>query len=300
MIKKVDLGTSSLHHGVFGDPAPLGLIGLAISCAALTPMAFGYIPEDPKGFITVATFVLCFGFGTHLITGIMDFSNKNAFGGTIFSAFAFNWLVSAITNYGIAFGYMPDHYALAATEVVMLVIFIFLTYGFGFFSTALFLFLLDIDLLFICKVGKAFTHSHAFDMPIAIFTVFLGLIGLWLALGGLLNPVSRKEIFKMGKPVFKADKKKGFDFSVRVNISGILFEQWKENAFREMPVEELEKKVKEKTGAENITPDLFYLMEYGTIHMTLDEKDRNIIKSVRLTAGGIDLHEQLVLKKYEF
>ena len=303
MIKKVELGSSG-HHGVFGNPAPLGLLGLAVSCAALTPVAFGYGLDSnghpiPCVFFTTGVFLLLFGFATHLITGIMDFANKNAYGGTIFSAFAFNWLAGSIGNFAVAFNYHLDHNIILATEVVLMAIFIFLTYGFGFFSKALFFFLLDIDLLFICKLAKGFSKSHIFDMPIAIFTIILGLIGLWLALGGLINPITGKEFFPVGRPVFSVPKTR-FDFAVRQSISNFLYIHWQKEAYKEMNFETLKEKVKEATNIENISPDLFYLEEYGTIHMTLDDKDEHKIKSLRLTAGGIDLHEQLVLKKYEF
>jgi succinate-acetate transporter protein len=302
MIKKVDLG-SSLHNGVFGNPAPLGLFGLAVSCAVLTPFAFGYGITDGKimgpAFFTAAIFILFFGFGTHLLTGIMDFANKNTYGGTIFTAFAFNWMITAITYFSIAFNYHIDHTIVVASEIVMMVVFIFLTYGFGFFSKVLFLFLLDIDLLYVCKLLKAFTESSAFNLPIGIFTVLLGLIGLWLSLGGLINPVAGREFFKVGTPVFYA-KKKVFNFAVRRTIFDALYKQWTLHAFEEMPVDKLEEAVKSATGIENITPDLCYLMEYGSLRMTFQDKDPAIIKSARLTSDGIDLYEQLIFKKYEF
>lgn len=301
MIKKVDLGSSS-HHGVFGNPAPLGLLGLAVSCAAITPIAFGMIKgeEMSSALLTAGIFVLFFGFGTHLITGIMDFANKNAYGGTIFTAFAFNWMVSAITYFAIAFNYPVNHTVILATEVILMAVFVWLTYGFGFFSTALFLFLFDIDLLFACKLIKGFAHTAALDIPIALFTVFLGLIGLWLALAGLINPITGKDFFPVGKPVFLAPKKKGFSFSVRRSIFDNLYNQWKEHAFQGMTQEVLEKNVKSAAGTENILPDLYYLMEYGSIHMDFEEDEKKTIKSIRLTAAGIDLYEQLIFKKYEF
>lgn len=301
MIKKVNVFASP--HGVFGNPAPLGLLGLAVSCAALTPIAFGYGIKDgkivaPAAFITAGIFLLLFGFGCHLITGLMDFANKNTYGGTIFTAFAFNWLITGIGFLAPSFGIVLDHNILLAAEIVLLLVFIPLTYGFGFFSKLLFFFLLDIDLLYICKIGRALTHSSAFDIPIAVFTALLGLIGLWLAMAGLLNPITGKEFLKVGLPMFRSPKKT-FDFSVRHMVFRILYQYWRENAFQEIPVEELEKQIKEATKAENIIPDLFYLMEYGALRITYQDNKTNI-KSLRLTANGIDLYEQLVLKKYDF
>ena len=102
MIKKVDLGLASAH-GVFGNPAPLGLLGLAVSCAALLPIALG-MTVTKFALITAATFVLFFGFGCHLLAGLMDFANKNTYGGTIFTAFAFNWFITGLSLVGLAFG----------------------------------------------------------------------------------------------------------------------------------------------------------------------------------------------------
>jgi len=301
MIKKVDLG-SSLHHGVFGNPAPLGLLGLAISCGALVPIAFGMIKgeEVSSAFATAGVFVMFFGFATHLITGIMDFANKNTYGGTIFSTFAFNWLVSAITYFAIALHYHVNHTIILATEVVLMIIFVFLTYGFGFFSKALFIFLLDIDLLYACKLIKGFTGTTFCDFPIAIFTLFLGIIGLWLALGGLINPITGVEFFPVGTPVFQKEAKKAFDFSIRKIIFYVLYYQWKENGFQGMDIETLEKKAKATVGDQNIMPDLYYLMEYGSIHINFEDGEKTKIKDVRLTAAGIDLYEQLIFKKYDF
>jgi hypothetical protein len=51
-IRKLDLGKK---HEVFAEPTSLGLIGLAIGCAALTPIAFGH-SLTPAGLKTVAMF----------------------------------------------------------------------------------------------------------------------------------------------------------------------------------------------------------------------------------------------------
>jgi hypothetical protein len=181
-----------------------------------------------------------------------------------------------------------------------MIIFVFLTYGFGFFSKALFVFLLDIDLLFACKLIKGFTGTGFFDFPIAIFTLFLGLIGLWLALGGLINPITGVEFFPVGKPVFQKETQKSFDFSIRKIIFYTLYYQWKEHGFEGMDIETLEKKAKGTIGEQNIMPDLYYLMEYGSIHINFEDSEEKKIKNVRLTAAGIDLYEQLIFKKYDF
>lgn len=321
MIKKVSIAT----HGeaeIFGNPAPLGLLGLAIACAALVPAGFGHGvgPEGikPEVFGTAAVFALLFGGGCQLISGLMNFANRNTFGGTIFTAFAFNWIITAISFFGVAMGWNIDHATILSTEIILFVAFVFLTYGFGFFSSTLFLFLLDIDLLYVCKIIRGFTHTRILDTPIGVLTVLLGLIGLWLALAGLINPVSGSPILKIGGPMFRAARKKAFDFSIRRAVFEVLFSRWKEQGFTEMPVKDLVKAVSAKavalTGGVSADesagisldpmPEVLYLWEYGCLKVTFDGGDDPghgaMVKSARLTAGGIDLYEQLILRKYEF
>jgi hypothetical protein len=107
-------------------------------------------------------------------------------------------------------------------------------------------------------------------------------------------------MFKVGAPMFAAPRAQGFDFRTRRAIFDILYQQWQTNAFQELSMEELSKLMKESTGIENIAPDLFYLMEYGSLQVTFEPKATDKIASVRLTAAGIDLYEQLVMRKYQF
>ena len=293
MIRKVEI---IKKHEVFAEPTSLGLIGLAIGCAALTPIAFGH-SLTPAGLKTAAMFCLLFGGGCQLVAGLMNFANKNLFGGTILTAFSFNWIMNWWALSSIAEGLVPDHGILLATDAVGLLIFLVITYGFGFFSSLLFVFLLDIDLLYACKVAKAVSHSAAFNQPIAVLTVLLGLIALWIAFAGLINPTAGRPIFKVPGPLFHAPKKAGFDWSVRNAMFEILFKQWESYAFKTMRFEELRERMKAKVGDRNILPDLAYLMEYGAVVVTTENEE---VVTIRLSAEGIDLYEQLILKKYDF
>ncbi len=303
MVRKVDL-ESAKHTEVFANPAPLGLIGLAIACAALTPLAFGYGLEPTlikATFKTAGMYALLFGAGCQFLCGMMEYANKNTYGGTIFTTFAFNWFFNYWAFNSTVDGVVPDHYTVLAVEATMLVIFSALTYGFGFFSSLLFYFLLDIDILYVFKIIKAlFGISTLLNIPIAICTVIMGLLALWIALAALINPVAGRQIFKMTGPVFFAPKKSLFDFSVRYNIFEILYNHWKENAYQEMKFADLQLKVKDKAGTDNIVPELFYLQEFGYVALNFDVFEKEKVMSLRLNAHGIDLYEQLILKKYEW
>jgi hypothetical protein len=297
MIRKVELGLSP-HREVLANPTALGLIGLAIGCAALVPIGFGY-SVSPGALRTAALFALLFGAGCQMLCGLMSFVNKNAFGATIFTAFSFLWMFNAWTLDSVAKGFVPDHHVGLATEVVLLVIFLVLTYGFGFFTSVLFAFLVDIDLLFVCRVGKSLTGSAAFDLPIGLLTVGMGLIALWLAFATLINPVAGREVFKLGKPLFKPPAKKSFDWSVRYNLFETLYHHWQAHAFAKMRFEKLESAMHAIVGERDIVPDLFYLQDFGCAVLELDPDDESRVKAVRLNAAGIDLYEQIALKKYE-
>lgn len=183
----------------FADPTALGLFGLAIGCASLIPIAFGWA-LTPAALQTSAMFCLLFGAGGQLIAGLMSLANKNALGGTLFTTFAFNWVM----NGWALSGHPLDPAILLSIDVTFLVIFVVLTYAFGFFSKLLFAFLLDIDVLYVARIAKELTHAPAFALVIAGCTVLLAVIALWIAFATVLNPIAGRAVFPMPGPLFKS------------------------------------------------------------------------------------------------
>jgi succinate-acetate transporter protein len=297
MIRKIDVGLSPSREPL-GNPTPLGLLGLALGCAALTPAGFGYA-LTPGGLTTAAVWALLFGAGCQLLCGVLSFVNRNTFGATIFTAFSFLWMVNAWSLRSMAQGVMPDHAVGLATELALFVIFAVLTYGFGYFTSVLFAFLVDIDLLFACRIARSLTSSPLLDPVIGVLTVAMGLLALWLAFAALINPVAGKEIFKLGSPLFRPPKKKSFDWRIRYNLFEILYHHWRQRAFAKMPFAELRAAMTEAVGPDDIVPDLFYLCDFGCLVLEHAPADEGTIVAVRLNAAGIDLYEQIALKKYE-
>lgn len=185
----------------FADPTPLGLIALAIGCAALTPLAFG-VTTSRAALETGAVFCLLFGCGGQLLAGVLNLANKNLLGGTVFTAFAFNWAVNAWVLWSLSRGAPPDHHVLLATEAASLVLFLPLTYAFGFHSKILFAFLLDIDVLYAFKLLRGYGHVTGLELPIALATVALGGIALYIALAMLVNPTVGRAVFPVPGPLF--------------------------------------------------------------------------------------------------
>lgn len=183
------------------DPTPMGLICLAIGCAALTPIAFG-MSLTPSGLRTAAIFCLLFGAGGQAVAGIGNLLNHNLYGGTLFTAFAFNWIVNWWVLDGLSAGQAPDATIVFAVDVCFLVIFVVFTYGFGFFSSLLMLFLADIDLLYLARIARHLGAGDWVGQVVGACTVGLGLISLWIAFALLVNPVAGRPVFAFPGPVF--------------------------------------------------------------------------------------------------
>jgi len=193
--------TSHATRPVFADPSPMGLICLAIGCAALVPMAFG-AALSPAGLHTAAMFCLFFGAGGQLLAGVMSLANHNLYGGTLFTAFSFNWLMNWWVLERLAAGVVPDHTVISAVDAAFLLVFLVMTCGFGFFSRSLLLLLVDIDLIYAFRLANALFATQVFAIPIGVTVVVLALLSLWIAFGVLLNPVAGRNVFPLGGPVW--------------------------------------------------------------------------------------------------
>jgi len=166
----------------FAEPAPLGLLGLAIGCASLVPIAFGHLGKDPAAtFETCAWMSLLFGGGCQLLAGVMALANKNMLGGTLFTTFAFNWGMNFWALDGLAHGKAPDAAVILAADVAFLVIFVVLTFAFALVSKMLFLLLLDLDVLY----GLRIAHVHG--AAIGVATIALAAISITIALATMMR-----------------------------------------------------------------------------------------------------------------
>lgn len=280
----VQLAPVSLHgREVVADPTPMGLLGLAIGCAALTPIAFGR-SLTPAGLETAALFCLLFGAGCQLFAGLLNLVNRNLYGGTLFLTFAFNWVVNAWALHSLAKGFVPDPAVIFATEVCFLVIFVLISWGFGHFSSLLFVFLLDIDLIYVFKVAGHLLETRAFAIPIALLTVGLAVIALWIAFALLLNPVTGRRIFTLGMPLFRSAAKPPVDLSVRTALVATLYGSWRDAGSPLTQADLLARLA--SLGEPRLRAELAYLTAMGV----LEPGDG----AVRLSPAGIDLWEKHV------
>ncbi len=206
--------SSSAPAPVFGEPTPLGLLGLAIGCAALVPIAFGWIPTDVAKavmmFKTASWMCLLFGAGCQFLAGIMSLANKNTLGGTLLTTLSFNWVFNWWVLDQASQGKAADPTVGLAVDVTFLLIFLVLTYAFGFFSKLLFAFLAVIDALYVLRLVKHFAgpaSGPTFGPLLGFTTIALGGIAMYLALAILLNGAAGRSILPIGGPLFTAGPK---------------------------------------------------------------------------------------------
>lgn len=295
MIRRIELAAE--RREIFAEPTPMGLIGLAIGCAALMPLVTG-VTATPAAMKTAAILCLLFGGGCQLFAGVMGLVNKNLLGGTLFTTFAFNWAMNWWILDASASGVIPDGSVLFALDLIFLVIFGVLTFGFGYFSKLLFFFMLDIDLLELAKLVRHFsapgtTLFSVCSIAVVALTAGLAVIALYIAFAMLMNPTVGRSLFKVAGPMFTAAPKPRFDTSVRQALFEVLYAHWREKAFELLAVDEIRRRITGAAGGRDLMPDLCYLSEIGAVKLGDDGA------AARLTAAGIDLHEQLALKKFE-
>jgi hypothetical protein len=194
----------------FGEPTPLGLLGLAIGCGALLPIAFGMIPSDPTAaaamFGTAAWFCLLFGAGCQFLAGIMSLANKNTLGGTLLTTFSFNWVMNWYALSEASQGRATDGTVGVFVDVTFIVIFIVLTYAFAFYSKLLFVFLLDIDVLYALRIARHVlgpTHAMTATLGtgVGVATLVLMAIALYISFALLVNPAAGRAVFPAGGPL---------------------------------------------------------------------------------------------------
>jgi succinate-acetate transporter protein len=187
---------------LMADPTPIGLICLAIGCAALVPMAFG-AGLTPSGLKTAAVFCLLFGAGGQMVAGVGNLLNKNLYGGTLFTSFAFNWVINWWALDSLSRGQVPDATVVFAVDVCFLIVFVAFTYGFGFFSSLLMAFLADIDLLYMARIARHLGGGEWLGLVVGVCTIALGALSLWIAFALLVNPVAGRAVFAFPGPVFR-------------------------------------------------------------------------------------------------
>ncbi|MEA3559861.1 MAG: acetate uptake transporter [Candidatus Thermoplasmatota archaeon] len=182
------------------EPAPLGLIGLAVAALVLGIHDMGWLSSSLDKSMMIP-WTLCLGATAQLIAGIMDFKRKNIFGATAFTAYSLMWYSVSITLIISIFtkaDYNLDHYAIGL--IGFLIFSLILTVATLMLNKTLFGILVFIDLAILALVLHILIDTQAIFVGVPLLVV--SALSFYGAAGGLLNTMAGKPILPMGKALW--------------------------------------------------------------------------------------------------
>ena len=182
------------------EPAPLGLIGLAVAALVLGLTDLGFASAADKSLMVPLT--VCLGATAQLIAGIVDFRRANLFGATAFTTYSLLWYAVSLTLVITIFSdaaFDITHYAHGL--IGFLVFSLILTVASAMTNTVLFVILLGIDLAIFFLIGQLLGGWPAEAVGVSLLAVSAS--AFYGACGVLLNRMAGKTILPMGGPLWK-------------------------------------------------------------------------------------------------
>jgi len=189
----------AVKHSLPAEPAPLGLIGLAVAALVLGVTDLGIVDAGDKSLMIPWTLFL--GATAQLIAGIMDFRRENIFGATAFTTYSLLWYSVSLTLYIAIYtgkGNL-DHYAYGLLGFLFFSI--ILTAASAMTNKALFGILIFIDLAIAALVYHLLADVS--EEPVGVFLICVSLLSFYTAAAVLLNNMAGKAVLPLGKPLWQ-------------------------------------------------------------------------------------------------
>ena len=292
-----------------GNPTPIGLMGLALGCAALAPSELGLTDvSDPAIWV----WMLITAGALQIYAGVMDLINRNVLGATSFTIYGTLWLIS---------GWMLSSEAVFGTTaaevkgyiyLVFLAFTLFMTIGFATVSRTLTIVFAAFIVIFTVEIAAAFIPSlHGFALTTAgLLHTLSAVLCLWAAAGSVLNPLLGRNIFPQGhaplavshSPVPEVDDFESLVHHLRLRkrIVSELYHFWEANAWDWMPTSDVSRSL--SLPPEQLAPDFWYLYQKGFVGLDEDytREHPQDPKHVRITSDGIDYYRELQMGKFRF
>ena len=184
----------------YAEPAPLGLIGLAVAALILGSADIGLTSGASKSLMI--PWILFFGATAQLIAGLVEFKRNNVFGATVFSTYAMTMYAIAITLFITIFAEVPfdiSHYAYGLIGILFFSI--IATIASLMTNKILFSILIAVDLAVLLLIPH---YLFGFSsVPAGIFLIATSLLSFYASAAVLLNTLSGKSILPVGNPLWK-------------------------------------------------------------------------------------------------
>ncbi len=197
------------------EPAPLGLIGLAVAALVLGLQDLGYPDSGDKSLMI--PWAIFLGATAQLIAGIMDYKRNNIFGATAFTAYSLLWysvgLTLIITIFLAGDGDVAghddwqanpslDHYAYGLLGFLFFSL--ILTAASAMTNKALFGILIGIDFAIFTLVGHILWDWGA--EPVGVFLLIVSALSFYTAGAVLINTMADQTILPLGSPIWVPKK----------------------------------------------------------------------------------------------
>ena len=182
------------------EPAPLGLIGLAVAALVLGLTDMGWASAADKSLMIPWTLFL--GATAQLIAGIIDFRRANIFGGTAFTAYSLLWYAVSLTLFITIFtdaAFDLTHYAHGL--IGFLVFSLILTVAATMTNAVLFVVLIGIDFAIFFLVGQLLGGWPS--EPVGVSLLAVAVSSFYGAGAVLINRMAGKTVIPVGKAFWK-------------------------------------------------------------------------------------------------
>lgn len=182
------------------EPAPLGLIGLAVAALVLGLTDMGWASAADKSLMVPWTLFL--GATAQLIAGIIDFRRANIFGATAFTAYALLWYAVSLTlviNVFSDVAFDTTHYAHGL--IGFLVFSLILTVAATMTNTVLFVILIGIDFAIFFLVGQLLGGWPA--QPVGVSLLAVSVASFYGAGAVLINRMAGRPVVPVGQALWK-------------------------------------------------------------------------------------------------
>jgi uncharacterized protein len=196
-MKTEPITKQSIH---IADPAPLGLIGLAVAALVLASTDLNLVSSSAKSLMI--PWVLFFGATAQLIAGTVEFKRNNIFGATVFSTYSMTMYAIALTLFITIFSdvkFSIEHYGFGL--IAILVFSLIATIASLLTNKMLFVILIFVDLAVIALLPHYFYGFTA--VPAGIFLLLISVTSFYTAMAVLLNSMAGKTVLPLGKTIWK-------------------------------------------------------------------------------------------------
>jgi succinate-acetate transporter protein len=200
MTEKTTEKTNSPLSAQLADPAPLGLIGLAVAALVLASTDLGLVSSAAKSLMV--PWVLFFGATAQLIAGTIEFKRNNIFGATVFTTFSMTMYAIALTLFITIFTDIDFNIAHYGFGLIAILIFsIIATIASLQTNKMLFIILIFVDLAVLALIPHYFYNVTA--VPAGILLLCVSITSFYTALAILQNTIAGKTILPLGKTIWK-------------------------------------------------------------------------------------------------